>query len=165
MSDENYDNPIIDEDLLNAADPLGLGLDLSGVDTSRPLLPEALYILAIDKVELKENKRQDGKNLVVTFKTTSDAMDVTGARPISAGFTITKYYPMQQSTNEKAPDYRVDLAKLQDGVEGTKQGERPPFNPFNYTGRLVMVKLRVRKSDDEFGDQNEIGKIEPVPVG
>lgn len=140
-------------------DPLGLGMDLSGVDTSRPVLPEQIHVLSIDKVEVKDNKAGTGRNLVVVFKTVNDSPDVTGAKIISAGYPITKYYPLQQSENEKAPDFKADLARLQDAVEGTKQGTRGAFNPYNYTGKLVMAKLKVRK-DDEFGDSNEIVKLE-----
>lgn len=141
------------------ADPLGLGIDLSGVDTSRPCLPEGARVLAIGEVKLEPNKKQNGRNLVVTFETMEDSPDVTGEKLISAGFKITKYYPMQQSDNPKAPDYRADLARLQDAVEGTKQGERPPFNPFNYTGKAVLAKIKITSSE-EYGNQNEISKLE-----
>lgn len=143
-------------------DPLGLGLDLSQVDTSRPCLPEGLYVLEVGAVELKANKAETGRNLVVQFKTVTDAMDHTGAKLIPVGFAVTKYYPMQQSDNPKAPDFKRDLAFLQDAVEGTKQGERPPFNPFNYVGMQVLAKLRVRADDGEYGAQNEIAKLEKV---
>ena len=101
-------------------DPLGLGLDLSQVDTSRPCLPEGLYVLEVGAVELKANKAETGRNLVVQFKTVTDAMDHTGAKLIPVGFAVTKYYPMQQSDNPKAPDFKRDLAFLQDAVEGTQ---------------------------------------------
>lgn len=140
-------------------DPLGLGLDLSGVDTSRPVLPEQMHVLSLAKVDVTDNKAGTGKNLVVVFNTVNDSPDVTGAKIISAGYPITKYYPLQQSENPKAPDFKADLARLQDAVEGSKQGERGPFNPFNYVGKLVMAKLKVKK-DEEFGDSNEIVKLE-----
>ena len=141
-------------------DALGLGLDLNTVDTARPVLPEQIHALAIDKVDIQDSKSKAGnRNLVVTFKSVNDSPDVTGARIISAGYPITKYYPLQQSDNPKAPDFQADLARLQDAVEGSKQGERGPFNPYNYVGKIVLAKLKVRK-DDEFGDSNEISKLE-----
>ncbi len=144
-------------------DPLGLGLDLSTVDTSRPVLPESLYVLEVGNVEVANKKDDDTKrNLVITFKTTVDSPDATGERIISAGFQITKYYPLQQSDKEKAPDYRRDLAVLQDAMEGTKQGERPPFNPFNYIGRQVLAKVKIKPATDDFGAGNEIAKLQPV---
>jgi hypothetical protein len=125
-------------------------------------LPEGICVLEIGKVGREASKKTAGNfNLVVQFKTTSDSPDVTGEKVISAGFPITKYYPLQQSSNDKAPDFRADLARLQDAVEGTEQGNRPPFNPFNYTGKLVMGKLKVVTSD-EYGTQNEIAKLEFV---
>jgi hypothetical protein len=147
------------EEMMN--DPLGLGMDLSTVDVSRPCLPEQMHVLSIDSVEVKPNKKETGRNLVVVFKTVNDSPDVTGAKIISAGYPITKYYPLQQSDNEKAPDFKADLARLQDAVEGTKQGERPPFQPFNYVGKLVMARIRIKK-DEEYGDSNEIAKLEAV---
>jgi len=148
---------------INGGDPLGLGLDLSQVDTSRPVLPEALYVLNIKDVKVQPSKKDaDKKNLVVTFETTAEAMDVTGTKQINAGYIVTKYYPLQQSDNDKAPDFKRDLAFLQDAVEGTKQGERPPFNPFNYVGQRVMAKLKVRADDGEFGAQNDIAKLETL---
>jgi hypothetical protein len=140
-------------------DPLGLGLDLGGVDTSRPVLPDTQHVLEVEKVEVTDNKAKTGRNLVVTFKTVNDSPDITGERIISAGYKVTKYYTLQQSDNPKAPDFKADLARLQDAVEGTKQGERPPFNPYNYVGRMVLAKLKVR-TDDEYGTQNEIGKLD-----
>ena len=142
-------------------DPLGLGLDLSGVDTSRPCLAEGMHVLAIEKVELADNKRQDGKNLVVTFATVNESADITGEKTIGAGWKVTKYYPMQQSDNAKAPDYKADLARLQDAVEGTEQGNRPQFNPFNYIGKLVISHLKVTK-DEVYGDGDEIKKLEYI---
>jgi len=149
------------DEFVDGGDPLGLGLDLSGVDTSRPALPEGMYILEVGEVKREENKKKDGFNLLVLFKTTSESPDVTGEKTIAAGFTVRKYYPLQQSANEKAPDFKADLARLQDAIEGTEQGNRPPFNPFNYTGKLVMAKLKV-ETTDEFGTQNNIAKLEPV---
>jgi hypothetical protein len=138
---------------------LGLGIDLGGVDTSRPVLPDTQHVLEVEKVDVTDNKAKTGRNLVVTFKTVNDSPDITGERIISAGYKVTKYYPLQQSDNPKAPDFKADLARLQDAVEGTKQGERPPFNPYNYVGRMVLAKLKVR-TDDEYGTQNEIGKLD-----
>lgn len=143
------------------ADPLGLGIDLSGVDTSRPALPEGMYVLEVKDVKREQNKAQTGFNLVVAFATTSDSPDVTGEKNIAAGFQVRKYYPLQQSDNAKAPDFKADLARLQDAVEGTEQGNRPPFNPFNYVGRQVMAKLKV-ETTDEYGTQNNIAKLEPI---
>lgn len=143
------------------SDPLGLGLDLSGVDTSRPALPEGMYVLGVKDVKREANKAQTGFNLVILFETTSDSTDVTGDKNIAPGFIVRKYYPLQQSDNAKAPDFKADLARLQDAIEGTEQGNRPPFNPFNYVGRQVMAKLKVETSDD-YGTQNNISKLEPI---
>lgn len=140
------------------SDPLGLGMDLSNVDVSRPVLPETEVVLVTDKVEVTDNKAKTGRNLVVVFKTVNDSPDVTGEKIISAGFPITKYYPLQQSDNPKAPDFRADLTRLQDAVEGTSQGNRPLFHPHNYVGKMVAARLKIRM-DEEFGNSNEIGKL------
>lgn len=142
-------------------DPLGLGMNLSEVDTSRPCLAEGVHMLSIATVTVADNKALTGKNLVVEFQTVNDSPDVSGEKIIGAGWKITKYYPMQQSDNPKAPDFRADLARLQDAVEKTSQGNRPVFSPFNYIGQMVVARLKV-KQDDVFGMTNEIAKLEPV---
>ena len=143
------------------SDPLGLGLNLGDVNTSRPCLPEGIHALNIKSVEVKANKAETGRNLVVVFETVNESVDSTGEKTISPGFPITRYYALQQSDNEKAPDYRADLARLQDAVEGTKQGERPPFNPYNYVGKLVLARIKIKHSD-EYGDGNEIARLEQM---
>lgn len=143
----------------NVTDALGLGLDLSTVDTSRPVLPEGMYALVVDKVEVAPNKAGNGNNLLMVWKTLEDSPDSTGDKVINAGFPLRKYYPLQQSENEKAPDFKQDLARLQDAMEGTTQGNRPAFNPYNYQGRRVIAKLKI-KVDDVYGAQNEIVKLE-----
>lgn len=145
-------------------DALGLGMDLSGVDTNRPVLPEASYILEVKDVKVEQNKKQTGRNLVVEFMTTSDCTDATGARVIGAGYTILKYYPLQQSDNPKAPDFQADLARLQDAVEGPEsRAGGAKFQPFNYVGAKVMAKLKIR-NDEQYGPSNEIGRLDFVPA-
>ncbi len=146
-------------------DALGLGMDLSGVDTSRPCLPETAVVLQIGEVKRTANKSETGFNLVVEFKTVVDMPDATGARIVSAGYPITKYYPLQQSDNPKAPDFRRDLALLQDAVEGPDARKNAaPFAPFNYTGSMVVAKLKIRQ-DEAYGPSNEISKLDQYVAG
>ncbi len=112
-------------------------------------------------MEVKRNKRNDGDNLLIVFETVNESPDSTGEKVIGPGFPIMKYYGLQQSENPKAPDFKADLARLQDAVEGTTQGNRPAFNPYNYTGTIVLVRLKISQSD-EYGDSNDITKIEAM---
>ena len=151
-------------------DPLGFDdFDPNEVDTSRPLLPAGdvqMQVKAISVVDSKNNATN--KNLMVVFATT-EPVHTPDDKVINPGFQLTKYYPLQQSSNEKAPDYRVDLTRLIDGVLGTSAGARPRLSdaiPL-MIGRNVMVSVTVRKpkpgsSEEQYGDSNEIKKISPI---
>lgn len=144
-------------------DPLGLGGDLNEVDTSMPTLVEGLYELVVDKVEPKPNKAGDGRNLVVTFKTTAPATSVQAQEKgeeddIKAGFPITCWWPLQQSDNPDAPDFKERHAQFQDAVLGTEKGNRPPYNPFAYVGARIIARLKVTK-DDEYGLGNDVRRM------
>ena len=157
-------------------DPLGLNIDTNEVDTSRPLLTDGIYPVLVSKAEVTPNKAGTGRNLVVTFSTLEPATSVAAesegrSNDIAPGWMLTRYYPLQQSDNPKAPDFRVDLVKLQDACLGTKQGTRPAFNPNNFVGCKVRAAVKVRKAkldssgQPEFGfpPQNDVGAITSLP--
>jgi hypothetical protein len=149
-------------------DALGLNLDLNNVDTSSPVLEANSYIAEIAEVKVVENKAKTGNNLVITFKTCSSATSVSGRAEgkqddVKPGWTLRQFMPLQQSENPDAPDFRKQLATLQDAVEGTSKESRTPFNPYSYIGKQVMLRVTV-KDDEQYGLTNEIRKISAVPA-
>ena len=145
-------------------DPLGLGINLQEVDTGRPVLAEDKYVMEIKDIDVKENKKQTGRNLVVIFATIQAETSVKASQDgltgdIKAGFTVRKYYPLQQSDNPDAPDFREDLARLQDAVEGsTKENRNPRFDPYSFKGQKVIVGLKV-ENDEQYGQSNAVRSI------
>lgn len=149
-------------------DPLGLNIDLNETDTSMPVLVEGLYIVNIDSITVVENKDKTGNNLLVIYKTASEATSLGGqaegkVNDIAAGFPIRQYMPLQTNPNKPdAPDFKKNLAVLQDAVTGSKQGNRGPFLPSTYIGRQVAVRLKVQ-DDPDYGKGNSVSRVSAIP--
>jgi hypothetical protein len=152
-----------------ANDPLDLGLNLAGVDTSSPVLEKGLYAVTLDDVTKADNSRKDGYNLVVKWKTVQPATSVQGRaqgkdNDVNPGWTLTQWYGLQQSDNPNAPDYKKGLAALQDALEGTTMETRnPSFSPLASIGKTVMISVDVR-DDEQRGLQNDIKRVMPMPA-
>lgn len=130
-------------------DPLDINVDLSNVDTTRPCLAAGAHLCRIGDAKVEQNKAQTGYNLVVPFQTIDSATSVKGDE-IAAGHRITKWYPLQQSDNPKAPPFEVDIARLSDAALGTEQGSRPNLRELvsSISGREVIVKTKVGSLND-----------------
>lgn len=140
------------------SNPFNFDVDLKKVDTTPPRLPAGLIPVQVSKSEIKQNKREDGYNWVVTFSTTEPLQDSKGERTINPGYPLTAYLPLQPSDNPKAPDFREGLAKLIDAAFGTSMEDRPTFNE-ELVGAIVgqELKLRISLEDDPtYGLSNNI---------
>ena len=138
---------------------LNLNIDLSNVDTTMPVLSSGLYNLTIKNFEVAENKKKTGQNLVATFATTTQetsvqAMEKGEMGDLKPGFTIRKWYPLQQSDNPDAPDFTRDLAILQEAALGVKKN----LDLNELLDKLVAAKVKVSDSE-EYGLGNDIGRI------
>ncbi len=144
-------------------DPLGLNIDLNGISTATPVIPAGQQPFNIDTVTVEQSKSDPNKrNLKVKFTLAVDVAAADGGI-ISAGFPLTKYYPLQQSDNAKAPDFRRDLCVLVDAALKTDESTRPNLGQAlgAIQGQTVMVNLAV-EHDDRYGPQNRIGRLTPV---
>lgn len=143
---------------------LDLNIELKGIDTSMPRLEAGEYLCSIKEVKMEENKAKTGHNMVVQFATMEDAQSTTGDT-LAPGWTLSKYYPLQQSENEKAPDFRRDICRLVDAAFKIEDdSDRPDLNEetlLQLVGQEVVVKVALRESD-EYGIQNEIKSIRAV---
>lgn len=137
--------------------PLDLNTDLSGVSTDMPRLADGDYPCGIKSTEIAENKAGTGHNMCVIFKTTEEGFDQNG-EPLNAGMEVRKYYPLQQSENPNAPDFRRDICVLIDAALGTDQNTRPALTEeliASLVGEEVTVGVKLRESE-EYGLQNEV---------
>jgi hypothetical protein len=138
---------------------LDLNIDLTDVSTTMPVLSSGLYNMVISDMEVQENKKKTGNNLVVTFKTTTaetsvQAMEKGEADDLKPGYPVKKWYPLQQSDNENAPDFRRDLAALQEAAVGSKG----LFDMDQIRGKAVAVKIGVSDSE-QYGLSNDVNRV------
>lgn len=144
--------------------PLDLNIDVKDVSTAMPRLAENEYICSIKSATVEENKAKTGNNLVVVFATTEEAEDQNG-EPLGAGIQVRKYYPLQQSSNERAPDFRRDLTILVDAAFNIDEAHNRPTitneTLAQLVGEEVSVRVRLRESD-QYGLQNEIARISAI---
>ena len=138
--------------------PLDLNIDLSSVETARPVLPAGNYVAIVKAMEKQENKAKTGFNLVVHFATVAPTTSIKGS-PVDAGFQIIDRYPLQPSQEKPDSNYwQVKLAQLQDAATGSSDEHRPAFNPQEILGKQVLLVLDV-ESSDEYGDQNRVKRV------
>lgn len=142
-------------------DPLDLNIDLDGVKTGMPRLQAGDYLCAVKTAEILANKAGTGHNLLVVFKTLEEAVSQDGDS-LGAGMEVRKYYPLQQSANENAPDFRRDLAVLYDAAFKIEdENDRPPINKETIAS-LVQEEVLVKVSfehDDQYGAQNTVRRV------
>jgi len=156
------------------SNPLSFSFDLSTVDLSRPLLSAGSYLMRIAETKTEESKAKPGNwNYVVVFETVVAATSAKAVEDgqgveddIGAGFKITKYYPLQQSDNPKAPPFLQDITRLWLAVYNAKTpADAPAFdNNADIAGKEVAVTVRVAKAapGSQYGDSNEIQKIQAI---
>ena len=112
-----------------------------------------------------ENKKKNGHNMLVKFKLAQDGQSTDGA-PIKSGYPLRKYYPLQQSENENAPDFRRDIAILFDAAfkVGEDKSQRPDVNMetiASLSGREVIASVKV-EDDETYGQTNAVGLLKAV---
>lgn len=113
--------------------------DLSGVDTSLPLLKES--ILTLEVAEIKEQPTSDnaGQMLKIKFKTTEDQPSVTGD-VVHAGFPVYHNILTTPKGDMTADMVRKNLAGFAQAL-GV-----PRLTPLEgLVGRTLKAKVRVRK--------------------
>jgi hypothetical protein len=145
-------------------DPLNLNIDLAGVQTAMPVLPAGKHPFVVDNAEVKPGKEDPTKrNLVVTFALAA-VVSLADGTNINPGYKLTKFYPLQQSDNPKAPDFKRDIAVLFDAVYDTDESTRPPLTGetvMGMFGKPVLVNVTVEQ-DPTYGTQNRVGRISKV---
>lgn len=145
-------------------DPLSFEIEMNEVSTDMPRFKKGEYLFGIKEGSVIPNKEQTGHNLLVIFESRNPEVSHTGDT-INPGYTVRKYYPLQQSPKEGAPDYRRDIAILLDAAFNVKTpAERPKLNTETIAGlaqRNVVLSLSL-KDDDQYGLQNEIRSIKSV---
>jgi hypothetical protein len=142
-------------------------VDLGGnVDTTPPVPIAGEHIARLEEVDRKPNKAGTGANLVLTFGLSSAVPALPGKdgtpRTANAGTRFTVYQPLQQSDNPAAPDFRVSVARLYDGIAGTDDSTRPGALDFGaLVGREVVLVTAV-ENDPQYGMQARVKRVKSL---
>jgi hypothetical protein len=132
-------------------------MDLSDVDTTPARLNKGKYAMKIKEIKFETSKKDESKtNLLVVFSTLNDQTAQTGL-VLNAGYQCRSYLPCQQSDNEKAPDFRIKIAKLLDAAFGNPT-VRPRLNPETLAAmadKELMVTVGFEVVDG-FGPSNDV---------
>jgi len=135
-----------------------LDFDPTGVDTSAPILPKAIYDLEIKNVERGPNKDQTGENVKITLITTQPHI-ATNGQEVSPGFPLYKYIALTPRTGEPGKkDYTTDDIKREvtlfcEAVHGAKV----PMLPLDkHIGRRVRCKIGISPATDQYEESNNV---------
>ncbi len=137
--------------------------DLTGVDTSFPLLAAGLYDMEIKEVSKVPNNAKTGDNLKIVVVTTKDALDVKGQR-LNAGMKLTSYIGLSETPKYNQDDIKKNCAVFVQAV-GCGITRINPLEQF--AGKIVRAKITIRPAGpDKTGVQREAANdIKWVPAG
>lgn len=134
-------------------------VDLSGVDTSFPVIAPGAYRFKVADVQVVPNKNKDGNNFVVKLTLDQLVMSVPdaggAAREISPGFPLTHLISMKPTEKYDQSAINRNLAGFQEAVLGRK-GSLLPLT--QYVGLDVTCQVKVEESA-EFGKQNRVSRF------
>jgi len=130
---------------------LDLDIDLTQVDTDYPSASIGDHHMRITRVEQVAWKSDSSKSSLAVQFTNVEPVLSTKGREMAPGFLVSTWrLALQQADNERAPDFKIDLAKL---VEAA-YGEKVRLNQENLdglVGKEVLVTFKAAK-DTAYGD-------------
>lgn len=130
-----------------SAVPSFLDEDLSGVDTSMPVIRGPITAeVEIVEVTEEESKDKSGSNLVVKVKTVSELKSTKGD-VISANFPMKKWIGLTPKGDYTVDSVKRSLAQFQEAVEGKKSSIKPLDR---FKGMRAMVKIGVSPATEKY---------------
>lgn len=137
---------------------LDLNIDLSNVDTSFPCLAAGVYPVTVSGAEVVSNKAGTGHNLAMKYALAQEGTDLNGM-PVQSGFPLKEWYPLQQSENPNAPDFKRGLALLFKAA--SMEGESLTKETL---AKLIGVDLLAKVKVGEFDGSptNEIASVRAI---
>ena len=130
-----------------------LNADLSGVDTSFPVLEAGIVSAVIAKCYTGQSKEKKTPGVFFEF-TTTGPHKTTAGQTRGPGFLLRDTVWLTPPKVEGEPPMALQrLAQIKEAVFGTKDG---PFgDPAMYIGKPVTFRLAI-ESSEEFGNQNRV---------
>jgi hypothetical protein len=138
---------------LTPIEPLEFDEAMDDVDTSYPVLKPCIMDLEIQgPIQKAENKKQDGYNAVIKYKTVDEGTSIHD-KPVNAGLGLTEWYPLQsfdKETGDKTSKWKENFARLFDAALETSKENRPKLAEglALLPKRLVRVRITVENDDN-----------------
>lgn len=109
-------------------DPLNATVQLKGIDTSIPLLPEGDYVVQVKESSVDPNKDKSGLNWNLKLGLTSPATSVDG-RDVKPDFPLFTVFALQARDDSKDVEaFKRNLGQAVDALFGSTKDDRPDFN-------------------------------------
>lgn len=139
---------------------LNLNIDIKDTDTSFPVLKAGMHEMIIKETNIAPNKAGNGNNLLVVFATTEESESLSGDT-LKPGFTVRKYYPLQDSEKDNSM-WKRNLATLIDAALKIKNpSDRPLITEeviASLRGESVKVTTKIEHSA-EYGPQANVSSV------
>lgn len=117
-------------------DPLAVGVQLAGVETTLPLLPENDYRVQCTEASVDVNKDKTGHNLNLKLVTTEPVTAVDG-REVKVGFPVFGVYALQARDDSKDVEaFKRGLSEVVDALYGTTKDNRPELTRETVNGMV-----------------------------
>jgi hypothetical protein len=157
----------------DGADPLGAGgggtladagpasfldEDLSGVDTSLPLVKEKIYPLLVAKIEKVATKDNTGELIKIQLKLEEDAVDTNGNH-INKGFPIFHSIPITPSENYSKDDIKRKVAEFVQAAGGQRIFPLSTYENAKLFAKVTIQKERTDKNGTLWPARNAIGRF------
>jgi hypothetical protein len=135
-------------------DPLQINVQLKGVDTDFPLIPEGDYELQVVASTVDPNKDKTGLNWNLTLATTSPITGVDG-RDVKVGTKLFAVNALQAREDSKdAQAFIRSLGETVDAIFGTDKNTRPDFSQEVVSSALGKTVLAHVIIDEYQGNKN-----------
>lgn len=123
-------------------------IDLSGVDTTMPLLKNGAYEFTIGEMSREQSDRTGGTYLLIQLKLAEEAEDIKG-NPLSPGYPVRHIISLVAS--EKYDPIK-NVAQFHEALGDKGMKFDPTFA--QYTGQTIVAKTKVEpeREDKETGD-------------
>lgn len=147
-------------------DPLNVDIQLEGLETSLPLLPDGDYAFQVVESSIDANKDKNGLNWNLKLALTNPATAVDG-RDIQPNFPVFAVLALQAKADSKDVDaFRRSLGEAIDAIYQTDKTNRPNFTRILATeavGKLVTGQIYI----DQFNGRqsNKVKRLKPATGG
>lgn len=146
-------------------DPLNISVELAGINTQIPLLPEADYLCQVKESTVEKNKDGTGHNWNLTLGLASPTTSQDG-REVKVDFPLFVTTALQPAKDAKDADgYKRGICQNVDAIFGSTQESRPTFNMQLVQDAVgKMVKATVYTDEYPKGSQNFSNKVRRLKV-